>query len=98
MGKLSLAESLAATILTNSGNTIFKSGNTLNVYNFIDEFGNINQMEKKPKERLKYYIDPEFPENDQPCVIGISDPSNGDCSYGIGLGFGDNSWGYAKYD
>jgi hypothetical protein len=105
MGKLSLAASLAASSLaaTLAANIENVSGNTsgttsLNIYNFIDNFGNINQIEKKSKDRLKYYIDPEFIQGDEPCVIGISDPISGDCSYGIGLGLGDNTWAYAKYD
>lgn len=98
MSKTSLAASLAG-LTTNieniSGNT---SGTTsLNIYNFIDENGNINQIEKKSNNRLKYYIDPIF-QKDEPCVIGIGDPISGDCSYGIGLGLGDNTWVYAKYD
>jgi hypothetical protein len=100
MGKISLAASLAATLATNieniSGNTIGTT--SLNIYNFIDENGNINQIEKKSKNRLKYYIDPEFVQGYEPCVIGISDPISGECSYGIGLGLGDNTWVLAKYD
>lgn len=99
MDKISLAASLA----TLTGNNENISGSTtgttsLNIYNFIDENGNINQIEKKSKDRLKYYIDPIFREDVPPCVIGIGDPISGDCSYGIGLGMGDNTWVYAKYD
>lgn len=107
MGRLSLSKSL---ISINSGSTItssnnidtnIASGNTnLNVYNFIDDNGNITQIEKKEKERFKYYITPSIPENDivQSCVIGISNPLNGDCIIGIGLGLGDETFGYAKYE
>lgn len=83
-----------------SGTTSNSGISSLNVYNFIDESGNVEQIEKKSKERLHYYIDPEIPlgESVQTCAIGANSPVNGDCSDGIGLGFGDNYFGYAKWE
>jgi hypothetical protein len=109
MGRLSFSTALNTTI--NSGFTnistsnIVNTGNTsgitnLNVYNFIDDNGNVTQIEKKEKERLKYYITPNIPQNDivQPCVIGINNPLNGNCTIGIGLGLGDDTLGYVNYE
>lgn len=107
MGRLSLSKSIISinsgltTASSNIINTGMTSGTTnLNVYNFIDDNGNVTQIEKKVKERLKYYITPNIPENDivQSCVIGISNPLNGDCTIGIGLGLGDDMFGYANYN
>jgi hypothetical protein len=108
MGRLSFSTALTSinsgftnTSNLNLVNTGITSGFTnLNVYNFIDNNGNITQIEKKEKDRLKYYITPNIPENDivQLCVIGISNPLNGDCTIGMGLGLGDDSFGYAKYE
>ncbi|MCK9416717.1 hypothetical protein M0Q97_08690 [Candidatus Dojkabacteria bacterium] len=109
MGRLSFSTSLNTTINTgftnkltsNVHNTDTITGITnLNVYNFIDINGNITQIEKKEKERFKYYITPSIPENDivQSCVIGINNPLNGDCTIGMGLGLGDDIFGYAKYE
>lgn len=102
MGRLSLSNTL---ISTNSGLTNTSTNNitgitNLNIYNFIDDNGNIIQIEKKNKERLKYYITPNIPENDiiQSCVIGINNPLNGDCTIGMGLGLGDEIFGYANYE
>lgn len=98
MGKLALLKSLSENVL-NSGNTIENnSGDTANIYYFIDENGNLTEIEKKSKNRLKYYIDEKLIIKEDSCVIGVSDPVEGDCSYGIGLGLGDQTWGYAKYD
>lgn len=108
MGRLSFSTTLTSinsgytnTSNLNLVNTGITSGITnLNVYNFIDNNGNITQIEKKEKDRLKYYITPNIPENDivQLCVIGINNPLNGDCTIGMGLGLGDDSFGYAKYE
>lgn len=89
-------------IITDNTSTKVLSGITnLNVYEFIDEFGNVTQIEKESKSRLKYYIDPtSVPETITPtCVIGISGGIDSpDCSEGIGLGVGDNYFAYAKYN
>lgn len=78
------------------------SGNTnLDVYIFVDEFGNVTQIKKESKSRLKYYVDPtSVPETITPsCVIGISGGIDSpDCSEGIGLGVGDNYFALAKYN
>lgn len=78
------------------------SGDTLNIYSFIDEDGNVIQIDKDITEkgtRLKYYIDPDRPAIDYvgDCVIGVSDAIDGDCTYGIGLGIGDDTWARARY-
>lgn len=71
-----------------------------NIHVFIDENGNVTQIDKIDKDRIKYCIDPYVPQTDivEYCVIGISDPIAEDCTNGIGLGLGDNSYGYAKYE
>lgn len=58
-----------------------------NVYHFIDDSSNVTQIKKEKRNRLKYYIDPKT--IDDSCYIGINDPKEGDCSEGVGLGFGD---------
>lgn len=92
MGRLTISES------QNSGTT---SGVTnSSVYIFVDEFGNVTQIKKEDKKtRSKYYIDLAL-KNDfiEPCVIGVSDEKNGECSLGIGLGIGDNTFAFAKYE
>lgn len=81
----------------NSGSTVSGSTSNINNYVFIDEFGNVTQIKKSSKERLKYYIDPVILETIPPgCVIGISG-SNTSCNEGIGLGVGDNYFAYANY-
>ena len=72
----------------------------LNVHIFIDENGNVTQIDKIDKDRIKYCIDPYVPQTDivKSCVIGISDEIEGECTDGIGLGLGDNTYGYAKYE
>ena len=93
MGRLNKSES------TNTLNSI--SGETIkDVHIFIDEFGNVTQIEKKDRDtRLKYYIDPALSQLEyvSDCVIGINDATDGDCSYGIGLGIGDNTFARINY-
>ena len=71
-----------------------------NVYTFIDKNGNITQINKKEKDRIKVCIEPEITktEFENFCVIGINEPLEGDCSPGIGLGFGDTNYAYAIYN
>jgi hypothetical protein len=66
------------------------------VHIFVDNSGNVNQIKKISKERLKYYIDEELPEKVY-CVIGVDDPDSGPCSYGTALGIGDNMMAFAIY-
>jgi hypothetical protein len=76
----------------------------IDVHIFIDENGNVTQIKKYSKPRLKYYIDPNFPDApiQEYCVIGVSDPIDGDCSEGTAMGVGDNEFGglmvYAIYE
>jgi hypothetical protein len=82
------------TTITGSTNNTQKD-----IHTFVDEHGNVTQIDKKDKTRLKYYIDPSFPEVVfESCAIGISEPFEGDCTYGVGLGVGDNTFIYAKYN
>ena len=71
------------------------------IHIFIDEYGNVTQINKKEKDsRLKFYIDPTMPQADYiaDCVIGISGPTGQTfCTYGVGLGLGDNTFGRATY-
>jgi hypothetical protein len=66
------------------------------VHIFVDNNGNVDQIKKISKERLKYYIDEELPEKVY-CVIGIDDPYSGSCSEGTALGIGDNMMAFAIY-
>lgn len=76
----------------------------IDVHIFVDENGNVTQIKKFSKPRLKYYIDPNFPDApiQEYCVIGVSDPEDGDCSEGTAMGVGDNEFGglmvYAIYE
>lgn len=88
MGRLSRTK-----IAINSGTT--------DVHVFIDNSGNVTQIGKKQKNRLKYYIDETLPQPlfEPPCVIGITgnldDPN---CINGIALGVGDNYYAIAVYN
>ena len=89
MGKISLLDAIKnSTDNTYSGTT---SGNQSDVHIFIDDNGNVTQIKKSSKDRLKFYIDPEITFITLPefCVIGVSDEVNGACSFGIALGVGD---------
>ena len=91
MGKLTTTNSI-----NTSGTT---SGVTnINSYTFIDNYGNVTQISKKSKSRLKYYIDDKLPQPVPPIiyVIGISGSDSG-VTFGIGLGLGDNTYGLANY-
>lgn len=99
MGRLS---NILNTNFTNSGktNTINSGSTNIDVHIFVDEDGNVTQIKKYSKPRLKYYIDPNYPDSpeEEYCVIGVSDPEDGDCSYGDALGVGDKLMAYAIYD
>lgn len=71
-----------------------------NIYVFVDDDGNVEQIKKESKDRLKYCIDPYVPQTEiiETCVIGIDDPIEGDCTEGIGLGLGDDTFGYVIYE
>lgn len=86
---------------TSSHSTINESEEEkLNIHVFVDDNGNITQINKTSKDRLKYCIDPYIPQTDivKSCVIGISDPIEDNCTNGIALGVGDNTYTYAKYE
>ena len=75
------------------------SGTSSGVHIFIDEYGNVTQIRKSFKERLKYYIDPDLPviQTTQYCVIGVNIEENGPCTFGYALGIGDSMMAYANY-
>lgn len=75
------------------------SGNT-DIHHFIDESGNVSQIPKIKKERYKYYIDPDTPARIiiESCVIGVDSEESGPCSFGVALGFGDDTMCLAKYE
>lgn len=83
------------------GRTIIGKPNpikTKDIRVFIDNSGNVTQIEKQDKSRFKYYIDPTYTDMVlNYCAIGISDEEFGECSYGIALGIGDNLMAFAKY-
>jgi len=80
---------MSATIINqNSGSTTTTSGTTINIYTFVDNNGNVTQIEKKSKSRLKYYVDPNA--SNSHCVIGVEDEESGPCSEGTALGLGEN--------
>ena len=70
------------------------------VHIFVDESGNVTQIKKTSKTRLKYCPDTKLPQREfiDPCVIGVNDEEWGECSYGIGLGVGDILMPIAKYN
>lgn len=82
----------AIDINTISGITISGiTGSTKDVYIFIDDYGNVTQIEKKTKNRLKYYPDALNKQQFlyEPYIIGICDSQN--CSEDWVLG-GDNEY------
>jgi len=72
---------------------------TSDVHIFVDENGNVTQIKKSEKPRLKYYIDPDIPfiGTEEGCVIGVNDEEWGPCSFGIAMGAGDYLMVYASY-
>jgi len=94
------------TLSSVSGYTVTTTNETtitpvnLGVYSFIDEHGNVTQIKKITKYRLKYCIDPTLPQDEliNYCVIGVNDPDFGDCSDGTALGIGDTLMAYAIYN
>jgi len=98
MGNFQITELKYSGTTLASGTT---SGVTIkDVHVFIDNNGNVTQIQKKSPHRLKYYIDPNTVQNQliEPCVIGIGYSFDETlCSLGVGLGLGDNNYGYAKY-
>lgn len=71
-------------------NTEIKVTQPGNVYTFIDENGNVTQIQKSVKERLKFYPEQVNAPVIEPCVIGVSgDLGRTNCTDGIALGCGD---------
>ena len=85
--------------LSNNIQAISSGITNADIHIFIDQSGNVTQIEKKTKDRLKYYIDPvATPVYISDCVIGVSDALGADCTYGIGLGIGDNDFARIVYE
>ena len=88
-------------ITTNSSSNVSTlSGSTnMDVHVFIDKSGNVTQIKKSEKTRLKYFIDPVLPPDSiiKICAIGIGDPFADDCTEGAALGIGDNTIANANY-
>ena len=94
MGRLSTN----ITILKTMNDSNLTGDTKLDIHSFVDEHGNVTQINKISKDRLKYYIDPIFDEQTiDECVIGVNNEFEGPCTDGVGLGFGDNTFAYAKY-
>lgn len=76
------------------------SGATSGVHVFIDESGNVTQIKKKQKERLKYYIDPSPQFNFTPeCVIGINGGGGINLyTFSTGTTENDPGHGYLKFN
>lgn len=87
------------TEITLTASTI-TTGVTENVYAFIDEYGNVTQIKKSSKERLKYNPD-DINISIEPCVIGVSG-NELFCENGIAMGCGDiesiSETTYAQYN
>ena len=76
---------------TDSGSTINSGVTNIDVHIFLDKSGNVIQIKKDPKSRLKFYIDPVLPpDNFSVCAIGIGDPFGDDCTDGMAMGLNDN--------
>lgn len=93
MARASLAASVApisdaTNILTTTASTITQLNN-YGVYNFVDEFGNVTQIKKSVRKRIEFY--PELVDAPliEPCVIGVKDPVDGNCTEGVAMGCGD---------
>jgi hypothetical protein len=92
MTRLSIESYKLTETTTTSGTTV------KDIHIFVDEYGNVIQIKKEKKKRRNYYIDPNFPAvTIQGCIIGVEDEFSGPCSYGIGLGIGDDLFAYAIY-
>ena len=92
MGRLDINNNNINTYVNNN-----LSGNTTNIFTLLDNNGNVTQIKKIKKNQYKNYIDSEriLIEN---CFIRISETENGeDCSFGISLGFGDDTISQAIY-
>jgi hypothetical protein len=86
--------------ILNTSNKYVISGVTItDIHVFVDEYGNVTQIKKEAKPRLKYCPDPKYPQTEliNICAIGVSDEEWGECSDGTAMGIGDYRMAYAKY-
>lgn len=75
---------------TSTDSSTLSGATNIDVHIFLDEDGNVIQIKKDPKSRLKFYIDPVLPPDDfRVCAIGISDAFGDDCTDGIAMGLND---------
>ena len=59
----------------------------MDVHIFLDKNGNVIQIKKEIKSKLKFYIDPVLPpDNLTICVIGVSNEFGEECTDGIAMG------------
>lgn len=90
MGRLTTTTNIPSEITTVTTDVKITQPSEFGVYTFIDEFGNITQIEKSVKERLKFYPERVVRPTFEPCVIGVSgDLGRTNCTDGIALGCGD---------
>lgn len=90
MGRLSNSISINDENAITTDSTIKTTQSDYGVYIFVDENGNVTQINKEKKERLKFYPDQINAPLIEPCVIGISgDIGVENCTEGIAMGCGD---------
>jgi hypothetical protein len=91
MGRLTITATDINIITPITGTTV-----KYNVYNFIDEFGNVTQIKREEKTRIKYYPDVVSLQEMlyEPFVIGVSD----DIPMGCGDVLSTSEMVYAIYE
>jgi len=76
---------------TSTDSSTLSGSTNIDVHIFLDKNGNVIQIKKEIKPKLKFYIDPVLPpDNFIICAIGVSDPFAEDCTDGIAMGLNDN--------
>lgn len=74
-----------------TGSSTLNNSENLDIHIFLDKSGNVIQIKKETKDKLKFYIDPVLPpDNFRLCAIGIGDPFGDDCTEGVAMGLNDN--------
>ena len=76
---------------TSADNSTLSGTTNIDVHIFLDKNGNVIQIKKEIKSKLKFYIDPVLPpDNFTVCAIGIGNPFGEDCTEGTAMGLNDN--------